>query len=106
MADKQVKAERSKIKSFRQMPAIDLPSNGTPKKKRDRPWLVEERYNAEYIGEMSSWGRCPKWVNDEWRIRGKYTHEHIAQAAIAQFERQYTGGHIEFRVRHREVADE
>ena len=106
MSDKRAKAERSKIKDFRQLPALDLPSNGAPKKKRDKPWLVEERYTDEYIGEMSSWGNPPNWVTEDWRERGKYVDESIAHAAVAQFESQSTGGHKMYRVRHREVEDE
>jgi len=106
MSNKQAKAEKSKIKDFRQIPALDLPSNGAPKKKRDRPWIVEERYSDDYIGEMSSWQHCPDWVNEDWRVRGKYIDESIAHAAVAQFESQGTGGHKLYRVRHREVADE
>jgi len=106
MSDKQVKAERSKIKDFKQMPAFDLPSNGTPKKKRDKPWIVEEKYSDEYLGEMASWGNPPPWANDGWRVRGRYVNEAIAHAAVAQFESQITGGHLEYRVKHREDGDE
>jgi len=106
MADKRVKAERSKIKDFRQIPAPDLPSTGAPKKHRDKPWIVWERYSEEYCAEMSSWGRRPEWVTDAWRVRGRYEKEDVAKAAMEQFGRQYTGDYLEFRVRHREVGDE
>ena len=106
MSNKQAKAEKSKIKDFRQLPAPDRPSTGAPKKHRDKPWLVEERYSDDYIGEMSSWGNPPNWVTEDWRERGKYVDESIAHAAVAQFESQSTGGHKLYRVRHREVVDE
>lgn len=89
----------TKLKQFSQIPQPKPP-------KRDRPWIVEERFTDEYVGEMSSWNCCPDWVNDEWRVRGSYLDESIAGAAAEQFGKQITGGHMEYRVRHREDGDE
>ncbi len=100
MSDKLTKIERSRAKDGRQTPAPDAPSSGKPKRKRDRPWIVEEKYTDEYISSrppdfMIAWWR-------HWRKRGTYSSEAVAMEAVEMFRTQYMADIMEYRVRHRD----
>lgn len=93
MSNQIAKAERSKAKDARQMPA----PNARPKhraKKKDKPWRVEYKWSeSKHLARMFSWAH-------EWSTFGKYRTEKEARIALENDSRKHD--FYEYRITYKE----
>ena len=76
MSDSLTKAERSKAKDQRQMPAPDEPMRRKPSKKR-KPVKVEVRWKVNHP------------LFGKWHRHGRYQDVETARHVVAEFERKH-----------------
>jgi hypothetical protein len=89
MANPRAKAERSKAKDKRQMPAKDCTPKRAPGKK-DKPVVVEYRHKPGYYASTLPWGVR------EWTRYGRYRTVDEARTMIENCERKH--GFYEYRI--------
>lgn len=93
MSDPKAKAERSKAKDARQMPAPGIVPKRKPSKKHN-PWRVEYKWSeSKRLARMFSWAH-------EWPTFGKYRTEEEARAAIEKDKRKHD--YYEYRITYKE----